>query len=79
MLRPERPLWTQGSFFIEEEPTLMAVKVVHVSDISGKEAEEVAVIEDNVKKKFRAGGTWQNRWPTHVQVYESEWARFKAA
>ena len=48
-------------------------------DFSGKEAEEVAVIEDNVKKKFRAGGTWQNRWPTHVQVYESEWARFKAA
>ena len=25
------------------------------------------------------GGTWQNRWPTQVDVYESEWARFKAA
>jgi hypothetical protein len=26
--------------FLEEEPTLMAVKVVHVSDISGREADE---------------------------------------
>jgi len=32
-----------------------------------------------VRKKFQVGGTWQNRWPTHVEVYESEWARFKAA
>ncbi len=48
-------------------------------DFSAKEAEEVAAIESNVRKKFRAGGTWQNRWPTHVEVYESEWARFKAA
>ena len=25
------------------------------------------------------GGTWQNRWPTEVEFYESEWSRFKAA
>jgi hypothetical protein len=29
-----------AELFIEEEPTLMAVKVVHVSDISGQEADE---------------------------------------
>jgi hypothetical protein len=29
-----------GARFGEEEPTLMAVKVVHVSDISGREADE---------------------------------------
>jgi hypothetical protein len=32
-----------------------------------------------VKRKFELGGTWQNRWPTHVDVYEEEWQRFKAA
>jgi hypothetical protein len=32
-----------------------------------------------VQKKFEQGGTWQNRWPTHVDVYEEEWQRFKAA
>jgi hypothetical protein len=30
----------RGARFGEEEPTLMAVKVVHVSDISGREADE---------------------------------------
>lgn len=44
-----------------------------------EEAEKVAAIDANVKRKFEQGGTWQNRWPTHVEVYESEWARFKAA
>lgn len=48
-------------------------------EFSAAEAGEVAAIDGNVKKKFRAGGTWQNRWPTHVETYESEWARFKAA
>jgi spermidine/putrescine-binding protein len=48
-------------------------------EFSPKEAEEVAAIENNVRGKFRAGGTWQNRWPTHVEAYEAEWARFKAA
>src|SRR5687767_2821947 len=35
------PSWRSGSLFrIKEESALMAVKVVHVSDISGKEADE---------------------------------------
>lgn len=48
-------------------------------DFPPADAAEVARIDANVKKKFQAGGTWQNRWPTHVETYESEWARFKAA
>ena len=31
------------------------------------------------KSSLVKGGTWQNRWPTNVELYESEWARFKAA
>ncbi|MGF1528626.1 MAG: PotD/PotF family extracellular solute-binding protein [Candidatus Competibacterales bacterium] len=42
-------------------------------------AERIAAIDAGVKAKFRAGGTWQNRWPTHVEAYEEEWQRFKAA
>ena len=51
----------------------------HPDEFSAEEAAKVAAIDANVKRKFEQGGTWQNRWPTHVQVYESEWARFKAA
>ncbi len=42
-------------------------------------AKKVVSIDANVKAKFAKGGTWQNRWPTHVQTYEAEWARFMAA
>jgi putative spermidine/putrescine transport system substrate-binding protein len=42
-------------------------------------AQKVAAITANVHHKFAQGGTWQNRWPKHVDVYETEWARFKAA
>ncbi len=48
-------------------------------EFSPAESQEIAAIDANVRKKFHFGGTWQNRWPTHVEVYESEWARFKAA
>jgi len=48
-------------------------------EFSATEAQEIAAIDGNVKKKFQAGGTWQNRWPTHIETYEAEWARFKAA
>jgi len=51
----------------------------HPDEFSAEEAEKVAAIDANVKAKFQKGGTWQNRWPTHVEAYESEWARFKAA
>lgn len=40
---------------------------------------EVETIHENVKSKFAFPGTWQQRWPTHVEVYEEEWARFRAA
>jgi len=48
-------------------------------EFTAEQAAKVEGIDANVKKKFEKGGTWQNRWPTHVEVYESEWARFKAA
>ena len=49
------------------------------SEFPAAEAQKVADITANVKRKFEQGGTWQNRWPTEVEFYESEWARFKAA
>ena len=48
-------------------------------EFSSKEAARVAEIIAGVKRKFEQGGTWQNRWPTHVDVYEEEWQRFKSA
>ncbi len=51
----------------------------HPEEFPGAEAEKVAQITENVRRKFKQGGTWQNRWPTHVEVYESEWSRFKAS
>ena len=51
----------------------------HPGEFSAEAAETIAAIDENVKRKFQKGGTWQNRWPTHVEEYESEWARFKAA
>jgi spermidine/putrescine-binding protein len=51
----------------------------HPDQFSADEAQKVADITANVRRKFAKGGTWQNRWPTSVEVYESEWARFKAA
>jgi spermidine/putrescine-binding protein len=49
------------------------------AEFSADRAKRIAEITENVRRKFAKGGTWQNRWPTHVEVYESEWARFKAA
>jgi putative spermidine/putrescine transport system substrate-binding protein len=51
----------------------------HPEEFKPQEAEQVARIHENVKSKFELGGTWQNRWPTHVEEYEAQWARFKAA
>jgi spermidine/putrescine-binding protein len=48
-------------------------------DFSAEEAARVKEITEGVKAKFEKGGTWQNRWPTHVDVYEEEWQRFKSA
>jgi putative spermidine/putrescine transport system substrate-binding protein len=51
----------------------------HPDEFTEAEAKKIAEITTNVKHKFDQGGTWQNRWPTHVDVYESEWQRFEAA
>jgi spermidine/putrescine-binding protein len=51
----------------------------HPNEFSAADAQKIQTITSNVQSKFAQGGTWQNRWPTHVDVYESEWARFKAA
>jgi putative spermidine/putrescine transport system substrate-binding protein len=51
----------------------------HPEEFSAQEAARIAEITDGVQRKFEQGGTWQNRWPTHVDVYEEEWQRFKAA
>jgi len=51
----------------------------HPDQFPAEGAEKVAAITANVHRKFAQGGTWQNRWPKHVDVYETEWARFKAA
>ena len=44
-----------------------------------EEARKIAEIRRTSSRKFEQGGTWQNRWPTQVEVYEEEWQRFKAA
>jgi hypothetical protein len=51
----------------------------HADEFSAEDAAKVASITDNVRRKFAKGGTWQNRWPTAVEAYESEWSRFKSA
>ena len=50
------------------------------SDVfSTDEAEKIAAIDSGVQDRFATGGTWQNRWPTNVDLYEEEWQRFKAS
>ena len=44
-----------------------------------EEAQKVESIISGVADKFAFGGTWQNRWPKYVDVYEEEWQRFKSA
>lgn len=55
--------------YAEENPQeFSADDVAKIKDISGR-----------VQKKFERGGTWQNRWPEHVDTYQTEWARFTAS
>jgi putative spermidine/putrescine transport system substrate-binding protein len=51
----------------------------HTDEFSSDEAGKVTSITENVRRKFAKGGTWQNRWPTAVDVYEAQWSRFKSA
>lgn len=48
-------------------------------DFAQEEAQVIATNDARVKEKFSFGGTWQNRWPTNVDLYEEEWQRFKSA
>jgi spermidine/putrescine-binding protein len=48
-------------------------------EFTEEEAAKIEAITEGVKAKFEKGGTWQNRWPTHVDAYEEQWQRFKAA
>jgi spermidine/putrescine-binding protein len=51
---------------------------MHTDQFTPEEATKISAITENVRSKFAKGGTWQNRWPTAVDVYESEWSRFKS-
>lgn len=44
-----------------------------------EEATRITQIIEGVQERFAFGGTWQNRWPIHVDQYEEEWQRFKSA
>jgi putative spermidine/putrescine transport system substrate-binding protein len=60
-------------------PEAPAYAKQHPDEFPAAKAERIAAIDAGVKKKFQQGGTWQQRWPTAVDAYEAEWARFKAA
>ena len=40
----------------------------HSDEFPADAAQKVVSITENVRRKFGKGGTWQNRWPTHVDV-----------
>lgn len=49
------------------------------NEFDAEAAAKVAAIDAGVRERFAVGGTWQNRWPTEVDLYEEEWQRFKSA
>jgi len=59
----------QATAFAEQNPDIF----------TPEQAAEIVKIHDNVEQKFAIGGSWQNRWPTHVDAYEEAWQRFKAS
>jgi putative spermidine/putrescine transport system substrate-binding protein len=60
-------------------PGAVTYAKTHPQEFTRAEAAEIERITANVRRKFELGGTWQNRWPTHVDAYEAEWERFRAA
>jgi putative spermidine/putrescine transport system substrate-binding protein len=50
----------------------------HTDEFRAGEVAQIADIAQTTRRKFAQGGTWQNRWPSRVEVYENEWARFKS-
>lgn len=51
----------------------------HPKEFTPQQAQKVEKIINNVKSKFDQGGTWQQRWPKHIDAYQEQWERFKAA
>ena len=52
----------------------------HSDEFPAAQAEKIAAIDKGVKTKFELGGTLAEPLAElHVESYESEWARFKAA
>ena len=64
---------------LHDQPAGARVRQGAPRRVQREEAARIAEITEGVQRKFEQGGTWQNRWPTHVDVYEEEWQRFKAA
>jgi putative spermidine/putrescine transport system substrate-binding protein len=50
----------------------------HANEFRVGDAQHIADIAQNTRRKFAKGGTWQNRWPSQIDIYEAEWARFKS-
>lgn len=60
-------------------PQAIDYAAAHPEEFKPEDVEQIRQIHAGVEKKFQQGGTWQNRWPTNVKDYETEWARFSAA
>ena len=60
-------------------PQAIEYAASHPQEFKPEQAERIRKIHEGVEAKFKKGGTWQNRWPTHVKEYEAQWARFSAA
>jgi hypothetical protein len=50
----------------------------HADEFQAGGAKRIMDIAQKTRRKFTKGGTWQNRWPSRVDVYEAEWERFKS-
>lgn len=60
-------------------PEAVPYAEAHPDEFSADDVTKIKDISERVKKKFEKGGTWQNRWPDNVEVYQTEWARFTAS
>lgn len=60
-------------------PQAVPYAKAHPDEFSKEEAEKIEQITNGVRNKFEQGGTWQQRWPKHLDAYQEQWERFKAA
>lgn len=51
----------------------------HPKEFTEAQANKIEKIVNGVESKFEQGGTWQQRWPKHIDAYQEQWERFKAA